>query len=380
MASFSGKGSAPLSIEMLGHDQARNVDELWAGKSDVKERRRLQNRLNRRAYSEYYYCEAEIRVKSDKRLSGKRQSELRLQRKHELEADAVETIIGRRSKKRKIPGSYVFPVSMEEPTHKSRRMFLNDLIQSSKLSLHGSDLSEDLARHSSPKSGGHAPHIDLGYIPVQHTIQQSLLSPERLDSLHDPCTDDDGSNDALLEESLVSCNDGQAFYPLTSDHLITLVYYNVFRGLSKNIRALKLDRTLMRTRDYQSPFITGDIDVSTLAPDFQPTLIQQTIPHHPCFDIFPDAVVRDNAIRNWAADLPYGHLCMNLAGRSNWNEIELPARLSCVLWGAADNADNWEVTEGFASMWPYLAKGAYRLQAATNRWRAMRGERPIWFA
>lgn len=40
-----------LNVDMLGHDQARSIDELWAGKTDIKERRRLQNRLNRRAYS-----------------------------------------------------------------------------------------------------------------------------------------------------------------------------------------------------------------------------------------------------------------------------------------------------------------------------------------
>lgn len=321
-----------------------------------------------------------MKIKNNKRFSGKRQSELRLQRNHEREPDAVETTVGQRSKKRKIPGSYVFSISMEEPSHKRGGIFLNDLIQSSKLSLHGSDFSEDSSTHSSPKSLGHALHIDPGCSPFQQIIQQPLRRPERLDYLLDPSSDDNHSNDALFDESITYCNDGRGLCPLGSDHLITLIYYNVFRGLGRNIQALKLDHTLMRTNDYQSPFITGDIDLSTLAPDFQPTLIQRTIPHHPCFDIFPDAVVRDNAISNWAADLPYGHLCINLAGRRKWNEIELPARNSCILWGASDNADNWEVTEAFASTWPYLVKGAYRLQAATNWWRAMRGERPIWFA
>jgi hypothetical protein len=63
MAPFSGQGSAALNVEMLGHDHARNIDELWAGKSDVKERRRLQNRLNRRAYSKYYNRDADPKVK-----------------------------------------------------------------------------------------------------------------------------------------------------------------------------------------------------------------------------------------------------------------------------------------------------------------------------
>lgn len=55
----SEQGSASLSVEMLGHDQARGIDELWAGISDIKERRKLQNRLNRRAYRAYcdYYTD-----------------------------------------------------------------------------------------------------------------------------------------------------------------------------------------------------------------------------------------------------------------------------------------------------------------------------------
>ena len=40
-----------LNVMLLGHAEARNIAELWAGKTNVKERRKLQNRLNRRAYS-----------------------------------------------------------------------------------------------------------------------------------------------------------------------------------------------------------------------------------------------------------------------------------------------------------------------------------------
>jgi hypothetical protein len=39
-----------FDVTLMGHPEARNVEELWAGKTNTKERRRLQNRLNRRAY------------------------------------------------------------------------------------------------------------------------------------------------------------------------------------------------------------------------------------------------------------------------------------------------------------------------------------------
>lgn len=274
----------------------------------------------------------------------------------------------------------MFSIESDESRHQAGHIMLNELIWSSKVSLLGFELSGEMATPVPEESPFRDSDLVQQHTAFQSTIQQSLLSPEKFDNLIDPMTDDDESSTALLEEGLTAAINAESSHSIGSDHLITLIYYNVFRGLSKNIQALKLDLNLMRRRDYQSPFITGEIDLSTLAPDFQPTLIQRTHPHHPCFDIFPDAVVRDNAIRSWAKGLPYGFLCTNLAGRRSWHEIELPARHSCILWGDADNADNWEVTEAFADRWPYLVKGAFRLQAATNKWRALRGERPISFA
>lgn len=60
MTSILDQSSVSLSIEMLGHNQARGIDELWAGISDIKERRKLQNRLNRRAYSKFRDCSTEF--------------------------------------------------------------------------------------------------------------------------------------------------------------------------------------------------------------------------------------------------------------------------------------------------------------------------------
>jgi len=258
---------------------------------------------------------------------------------------------------------------------------LADLVQSSGLSpasVFG--IGEGVAMHSSQQTLGQRPSMQPWDSSFVNPTPQGLPGPESFSNPLDAVSNSSALGPAMLDQNASMYHNGPLLYPPTSDHIITLIYYNVFRGLSKNIQALQLDLKLMRTKDYQSPFITGDIDLSTLPADFQPTLIQRTIPHHPCFDIFPDAVVRDNAITNWASQLPFGHLCMNLAGRSFWQEIELSQRQGCILWGAADCADNWEVTEAFVARWPYLVKGAYRLQAATNKWRWMRGEQPLWFA
>lgn len=192
------------------------------------------------------------------------------------------------------------------------------------------------------------------------------------------------SDPVLFEEGLIVLWNVQCHtqIPTAEDKLINLMYYNVFRGLTKNIRALNLDLQKMLTWGYDSPFVTGQVDISTLAPDFRPTYLQQTVSHHPCFDIFPDPVVRDNAIMYWYVDMNplEGRLCMALAGRYTWHELDLGIKRGCILWGEPDVAESWEVTEGFVKDWPFLVIGAVRLEAATNRYRALRGDPPIFFA
>ncbi|KIX99814.1 uncharacterized protein Z520_04450 [Fonsecaea multimorphosa CBS 102226] len=192
------------------------------------------------------------------------------------------------------------------------------------------------------------------------------------------------SDPVMFEESIIHATDIRyhTFIPSPEDELLNLMYYNVFRGLAKNIRALNLEINFMASDAADSPFITGRVDSSSLAPDFQPTYLQRTVSHHPCFDIFPDSVVRDNAIEHWYIEKHplEGRLCMALAGRHTWHEIDLALKHGCVLWGEPDVTESWEVTQGFADDWPFLVKGSVRLEAATNRYRALRGEPPIFFA
>jgi hypothetical protein len=79
-------------------------------------------------------------------------------------------------------------------------------------------------------------------------------------------------------EELLSESIGRKLYLLPSDHLLSLIYYNVFRALVSNLRFLNLDLKSMEADDYQSPFLeldsgTCSIDLNSTPPDFQPTLI-----------------------------------------------------------------------------------------------------------
>lgn len=188
------------------------------------------------------------------------------------------------------------------------------------------------------------------------------------------------SDTVLLEEGFLKRLKQSDLHRLPGDdHLLSLMYYNVFRALTWNMRSMGLDTVLMHTDEYPSPFIIGTANLSSIPPWLQPTYLQTTVPHHPCFDIFPDPVVRDNGIRG-VDMLPHGILCMTLAGRNTWFENDRDRRTGMVIWGPPEDAMSWEVTEGFVRSFGWLVKGSHVLECATNRWRWTRGEEPIFFA
>ena len=186
-----------------------------------------------------------------------------------------------------------------------------------------------------------------------------------------------------FEELLSESIDKRSLYPLSGDHLLSLIYYNVFRALVSNMRLLNLDLELMETDDYLSPFLEPDsrtcsIDVESLPPDFQPTRIQRTVPHHPRMDIFPDPVVNDNIILNQGKfeDYPF---CMAIIGHDTWLENDPSQRAGMVVWAEPWSVKSWEITDGFLAKWKWVLKDAKNLEHATNSWRMRRGLRPLAF-
>lgn len=196
------------------------------------------------------------------------------------------------------------------------------------------------------------------------------------------------SSDAVIfEEKFLRKVDREppsSMYRMSADHLLSLMYYNVFRALVRNVQSLGLDMDLMHGDDYPSPWASNDAAaiyaLSVLVPpQLRPTPTQRSSPHHPCFDLPPDPALRDNGIMN-SHRLPHGRLCLTLAGRETWFENDRLRRNGLIIWGESDRIENWEATEGFASCYPWLVVGAFALQASTNSWRAARGEAPIAFA
>lgn len=212
----------------------------------------------------------------------------------------------------------------------------------------------------------------LEYFVTQHQIAD-LGEPESL------LTDQGESATTSFEKSFLRNLSASDLHRLPGDdHLLSLMYYNVFRALASNSRTLGLDTYAMHADNYPSPFITGSAYNLSIPPHLQPTPLQRTVPHHPCFDIFPDPIVRDRGITHTHI-LPHGKLCMTLAGRNTWFENDRLRRSGLIIWGPPENVDSWEMTEGFLESWKWLVQGSFLLQHSTNKWRAARGEPPIFF-
>lgn len=99
------------------------------------------------------------------------------------------------------------------------------------------------------------------------------------------------------------------------DHLVTLSRVNVQRALMENILAVGMNMEWMIEDDAISLFNLAGPSISTdrIPSSLHPTAIQRSIPHHPWFDVFPFPNMRDNLIT--ASDsFDDEELCRDLMG------------------------------------------------------------------
>lgn len=322
-----------IPLHLTIHAEARRNDEVWSGKANPATRRKLQNRLNQRSHR---------------------------RRKAEEKASKVQVF-------EIVPPSQ--PDAQEPPPLPDAPNL--PVVRTTSIITSTSKIASRTAS-----------------IPSTATVSWCRrLEPVLLyNGLTQPCRDTEATK--TFEESFLPYLDPTSLYRLPGDdHLLSLMYYNVFRALVANVQLLGLETKLMHMEEYPSPFVPNPVnyryrsanDLTKIPPHLRPTQMQLTVPHHPCFDIFPCPAVRDNAILG-VSMLPHGTLCMTLAGRNTWNENERDRRNGFVVWGAPEDADSWEVTPGFLRNWRYLVRGSKMLEDSTNRWRRKRGESEILFA
>ncbi|KAK0384551.1 hypothetical protein NLU13_8637 [Sarocladium strictum] len=221
------------------------------------------------------------------------------------------------------------------------------------------------------------------------TVQQQALSSSQANHLVIP--DYITANGQRVAATLLS--------PMSLDHLIPLIQYNVFRATVTNIHLTRLhhlldNRCTHAYNNYTSssrstltipvfpaplplfPRPEGLDDDSSVPSSLQPTPLQRTTPHHPPWiSVLPCGRMRDNAVRNLHR-LDVREFCADLLPHLV-GEGDRASAGGLVVWTTPWEASGWEVEPGFVRKWGFLIQGCVELMHATNRYRCLRGEEPL---
>jgi hypothetical protein len=152
--------------------------------------------------------------------------------------------------------------------------------------------------------------------------------------------------------------------------LASVIKFNLCRALESNSACLGFGSGWQLENEI-SPFFRYK---APLSPELQayptylrPTLLQNTVEHHPWIDLLPLPEMRDNILRlgDTYDDAPLCHdIVLDLEGGCT----------GLIVWGNPWDPRSWEVTEDFARKWPWVLQHCFELFRATNMWRAKRGE------
>ncbi|KAJ5744350.1 hypothetical protein N7533_009220 [Penicillium manginii] len=198
-----------------------------------------------------------------------------------------------------------------------------------------------------------------------------------------------------------------------ADFLLSLVQFNVYRGLYDN--KLTLSRSvdsLLPGHDPVSfdtafPGVFQIISRAETPSSLALTELQAGIIHAPWIDLIPFRQMRDVLIQQQSH---YDHIALLLDILGNVPDLEplsssdvFPAlqndpkryttlslenieededemtssRAGFIIWGDPSDENNWEITPGFLRKWSWIMKGSEYLIRSSNKWRAFRGEEPM---
>ncbi|EUC46541.1 hypothetical protein COCMIDRAFT_35894 [Bipolaris oryzae ATCC 44560] len=127
-------------------------------------------------------------------------------------------------------------------------------------------------------------------------------------------------------------------------------------------------------RDARS--VTLLLERGTVPGNLVPTVVQLSIRHHPWLDLFPLPRMRDNLLLATNSYLspeeeqePFDDIMDSGRGKHEWTGL--------VVWGEPWDPQNWEVSKPFLEKWYWLMIGCPEIIDSTNRWRRLRGEKPL---
>ncbi|KAM0335680.1 hypothetical protein ACHAQA_000729 [Verticillium albo-atrum] len=216
---------------------------------------------------------------------------------------------------------------------------------------------------------------------------------------------------AVSKKTSRPIQDPEFKFPLSLDHLIHLIHFNVLRALITNKNTLSLCDTLQNSINispvscplhepdspcWNSPIVRPfNVDMPSA---LVPTQLQATRVHPLWINVLPFPRVRDNLIK-WAAcfdhwtflqDLLGDHISATPPQRASDNllkrsdappperqaekaEEEVPdvdeitaGRRGLIVWGEPHCMESWEATPGFLAKWGWVVEGCDELLQITN--------------
>jgi len=165
-------------------------------------------------------------------------------------------------------------------------------------------------------------------------------------------------------------------YPISRDHLLPLVEYNVFRASCTNILILGYSHLFQNSCGFRGsvPVFPNPYQGDNIPVSLRPTPLQQLTIYPDWIDIIPSPRMRDNAIGTLHL-FTHSELVADLLGGLVGRPSNINSGL--LVWSNPWEPSGWELTEGFIRKWAFLVQGCTDLVQSTNRWRNLRGEEPL---
>lgn len=161
------------------------------------------------------------------------------------------------------------------------------------------------------------------------------------------------------------------------DELAQLINRNFIQAATSNAQRLGLNLASLRTGAAAStPRLRN---TANLPPTLKPVELQHQLPHDPIIDTIPHARLRFNILRAIATgnvDAARFSACLRRSGAVV--NVQGEARRSgLIVWNFPEQLSSWELSEAFVMIWGFLLEGCEDFVAATNVWRTRRGERSL---